>query len=124
MRIKLDENMPADLSNLLLAEGHDVRMVTDEGLGGEDDTPVIQAAAAEARILMTFDLDFADVRQYPPGKHAGVVVFRLRDQRWRSLEPPVRRLLATAALEKLDQGLAIVDESRVRYRRPKRKDSP
>jgi hypothetical protein len=30
---------------------------------------------------MTFDLDFADVRHYPPGSHGGIVVFRLHDQR-------------------------------------------
>lgn len=120
MKFKLDENMPADLEYRLRAEGHDAETVIGEGLAGEDDPPVIAAASAEGRILLTFDLDFADIRHYPPGTHAGVVVFRLEDQRWKTLQEPVDRLLASGSLATLDCGLAIVDETRVRYRRPKR----
>ena len=85
MKFKLDENMPADLAALLHEYGHDTADVVQEGLAGEDDPPVLAAAVKEGRILLTFDLDFADIRQYPPGAHAGIVVFRLRDQRWRTL---------------------------------------
>ena len=48
---------------------------------GEDDPPILQAATNEGRMLMTFDLDFADIRHYPPGSHAGIVVFRQRQRR-------------------------------------------
>ena len=116
MRVKLDENMPADLASRLRQDGHDVASVVEEGLGGEDDPPVLKAATNEGRILMTFDLDFADVRHYPPGSHGGIVVFRLHDQRWSSLQEPVTRLLAAGTLEGLASGLAIVDETRVRYK--------
>jgi predicted nuclease of predicted toxin-antitoxin system len=115
VKFKLDENMPADLEDRLRDDGHDAESVV-----GEDDPPVLAAANAEGRILMTFDLDFADIRHYPPGTHAGIVVFRLEDQRWKTLEDPVDRLLASGSLATLDCGLAIVDETRVRYRRPKR----
>jgi len=118
VRFKLDENMPRDAATRLGEAGHDVATVVDEGLGGEDDPPVLKAATAEGRILLTFDLDFADIRQYPPGTHAGIVVFRLQDQRWTTLERPLSRLLAKGGLAGLASGLAIVDEARVRYRRP------
>ncbi len=124
MRFKLDENMPAGLSAMLTNEGHDVHDVVGEGLGGEDDPPVLAAATQEGRILVTFDLDFADVREYPPGSHAGIVVFRLRDQRWHALEGPARRALTDKSLKRLERGLAIVDEVRIRYRPPRRKGSP
>lgn len=120
MKFKLDENMPADLATRLREEGHDVVEVVEEGLGGEDDPPVLAAATAEERILLTFDLDFADIRHYRPGTHAGIVVFRLHDQRWRTLEGPVDRLLAGGKLEDLEKGLAIVDETRVRWKRSKK----
>jgi predicted nuclease of predicted toxin-antitoxin system len=119
LNFKLDENMPADLATHLREAGHEVANVVEEGLGGEDDPPVLTAATAEGRILLTFDLDFADVRHYPPGTHAGIVVFRLHDQRWRTLQGPVTRLLAEGKLEDLDKGLAIGDETQVRYKRPK-----
>ena len=105
MKDKLDENIPADLASRLRQDGHDVASVAEEGLGREDDPPVLKAATNEGRILMTFDLDFADVRQYPPGSHGGIVVFRLHDQRWSSLEGPVNRLLAAGSLDGLARGL-------------------
>ncbi len=119
MKIKLDENLPADLATLLRKAGHDTRTVAEEGLAGHDDLPVLGAAVSERRILMTFDTDFADIRTYPTGTHAGIVVFRLREQRWKSLQGPARRLIAGRVLEKLGCGLAIVEEWRVRYRRPR-----
>jgi predicted nuclease of predicted toxin-antitoxin system len=118
VKFKLDENMPRDAATRLSDEGYDVETVIGEGLGGERDPPVLKAAADEGRILLTFDLDFADIRQYPPGTHAGIVVFRLQDQRWATLEGPLRRLLAKGGLVDLSNGLAIVDGARVRYRRP------
>jgi predicted nuclease of predicted toxin-antitoxin system len=124
VRFKLDENMPADLATLLQGEGHDVDDVVAEGLAGDDDPPVLAAATREQRILVTFDLDFADIRHYPPGSHAGIVVFRMQDQRWTTLEGPARRALTDSNLNTLEQGLAIVDETRIRFRRPRRKPSP
>ncbi len=109
--------LPADLAPHLREAGHDVADVVGEGLGGEDDRPVLAAATAEGRVLLTFDLDFADVRHYPPDTHAGIIVFRLHDQRWATLKGPVDRLLAAGKLEDLERGLAIVDESRVRCKR-------
>jgi predicted nuclease of predicted toxin-antitoxin system len=120
LKFKLDENLPADLAKLLRESGHDVADVFEEGLAGADDTPVLSAASAEDRVLLTFDLDFADIRYYPPGKHGGIVVFRLHDQRWQAMEGAVKRLLAMKTLEGIARGLAIVDESRVRLKRAKK----
>jgi predicted nuclease of predicted toxin-antitoxin system len=121
LKFKLDQNMPRDLSALFQQHGHDADDVVHEGLAGEDDPVVLAAAVKEGRILLTFDLDFADIRNYPPGTHAGIVVFRLRDQRWASLEKPVTKLLESGELQSLKKGLAVVDETRVRWKRPKSK---
>jgi predicted nuclease of predicted toxin-antitoxin system len=116
VKIKLDENLPKALEDLLHAAGHDVTTVPQEALGGSSDPRVLDAARDEDRLLMTFDMDFADIRQYPVGSHAGIVVFRLRDQRWPALEQPARQLLVSGILSALGRGLAIVDEARVRIR--------
>ena len=116
MKFKLDENLPTAVADLLRAEGHDAMTVADESLSGSDDPKVLQVAASEGRILLTFDLDFCDIRRYPIGSHAGIVVFRLHDQRWAILEQPARRLMGSDLLDRLQGGLAIVDESRVRIR--------
>jgi predicted nuclease of predicted toxin-antitoxin system len=116
MKIKLDENLPTALAELLRAAGYDAMTVADEGLGGGKDPNLLQVATSENRVFLTFDLDFADIRQYPIGSHAGIVVFRLHDQRWVMLEQPTQRLVDSGLLGHLQGGLAIVDESRIRIR--------
>jgi predicted nuclease of predicted toxin-antitoxin system len=116
MRIKLDESMPIALRDFLRSAGHDVEDVYAEGLSGKNDDPVIQTATKEQRLLITFDLDFADIRAYPPGSHGGVVVLRLTDQRWKAMKGPTEALVESGVLERLRGGLAIVDETRVRIR--------
>ena len=116
MKIKLDENMPHDLAELLGASGHDAATAVEEGLSGADDQAVLKAAAREDRLLMTLDVGFADIRKYPIGSHGGIVVFRLHDQRWVVMQQSAQRLIASGLLKKLERGLAIVDESRVRFR--------
>ena len=119
MKAKVDENMPAALTELLRRAGHDVLTDNDEGLSGTKDPRILQAASEEDRVLVTFDLDFADVRHYPVGSHAGIVVFRLHDQRWTVLEGPARSLVASGVLDSIRGGLAIVDEARIRMRTSK-----
>ena len=117
MKVKLDENLPASLAELLRSFGHDVSSVVEENLSGASDAQIVRAATKEGRTLMTFDRGFADVRRYPPGSHGGIVVFRFRDQRWKALRGPARRLAASGLLERVGRGLAVVDAERVRFRR-------
>lgn len=118
MKIKLDENMPVELGELLSKMGHSVDTVHDEGLRGHPDSDVWYAAQAEERFLITQGLDFSDVRQYRPGTHAGILLVRLR-------EPTRRRLLdrLTGVIQRNDirdwQGcLVVLSENRIRVRRP------
>jgi len=53
---------------MLQQEGHDVETTADEKLTGRSDVEAAAAAKAEGRIL-TLDLEFADLRKYPPGSH-------------------------------------------------------
>jgi predicted nuclease of predicted toxin-antitoxin system len=75
-RFKLDENLPRDAQALLFAAGHDVETAIEEHLAGNPDAKVLDACCAESRVLVTLDLDFADIRLYPPSTHAGVWVLR------------------------------------------------
>jgi predicted nuclease of predicted toxin-antitoxin system len=124
VKVKLDENMPSALAERLRSAGHDVATVPDERLGGAADPTVLGAATSEGRLLMTFDTDFANIRLYPPGSHAGIIVFRLHDLRWKILGPPVARLMESGVLERLHGGLAIVDEVRTRMRAGRRDEEP
>ena len=76
MRVKLDENLPLQ-SRVCSRNRHTILSVLDEGLGGATDAEVARVCIAEERALVTQDLDFADIRAYPPGDYPGIVVFRL-----------------------------------------------
>lgn len=73
MRVKLDENFPRGLIEILASAGHDAETVLDEGPGGADDDSLFAAARDGDRILFTLDRGFGDIRRYPPGTHPGIV---------------------------------------------------
>jgi predicted nuclease of predicted toxin-antitoxin system len=77
MKIKLDENLPDVLAELLETLGHEVHTVHNEGLSGRNDPVIWDAAQAESRFLITQDLDFSNIHQFAPGTHAGILLVRL-----------------------------------------------
>jgi predicted nuclease of predicted toxin-antitoxin system len=61
LRVKLDENVARDAGALLRDAGHDVHTVQAERLAGAPDAKIFDACLRENRVLLTLDLDFADV---------------------------------------------------------------
>jgi predicted nuclease of predicted toxin-antitoxin system len=76
MKLKLDENLSRHLKPELIELGHDVLTAADEDLLSRPDTEIARAASHEHRMLLTLDIEFADLRKYPPGSHPGVILFR------------------------------------------------
>jgi predicted nuclease of predicted toxin-antitoxin system len=113
---KVDENLPAEIAQLLNAAGHSAATVLAEGLGGASDEAVLAAARAERRILVTLDTGFADIRLYPPAESPGLLVLRLRRQDKAHVVDIVQRLLPRLELQDLDKRLWIVEERRIRVR--------
>jgi predicted nuclease of predicted toxin-antitoxin system len=115
-RFKLDENLPRDAMAPFRDAGHDVEGALDERLGGQADAAVFAACQREGRVLVTLDLDFADIRQYPPGKHAGVWVLRPSTQSITHLLDLIRGGLELHERESSERHLWIVERSRIRIR--------
>jgi predicted nuclease of predicted toxin-antitoxin system len=117
MRFKLDENMPEDLATDLATLGHDAATCRQEGLAGGRDATVAAHAKAEGRILVTFDLDFSNVHNFPPAGHTGIVVFRLHSQAIPACRLAFTRLLTSVPEGDFDGNLIVVEDTRVRIRR-------
>jgi hypothetical protein len=64
MKIKLDENLPFRLGDLLKDHGHDSHSVHEERLVGHNHREIWEAAQKESRFLITQDLDFSDSRKF------------------------------------------------------------
>ena len=115
-RFKLDENLPREAEALLLEAGHDVHTVLVEHLGGNSDHRVFDASLAENRILVTFDLDFSDIRLYPPASHKGIWVLRPHTQSIDNTLALLRGALAVLETESAHARLWIIEPERVRIR--------
>lgn len=115
-RFKLDENLPAELADLLRAAGHEVATAREQGLGGEPDTRVAEVCRSERRVLLTLDLDFGDIRSYPPARYAGLIVLRPARQDKPSVLRVVERILPLLEAEPPAGHLWVVDEQSARIR--------
>ena len=114
LKFKVDENLPQEVVTLLASAGHDSCTVPDEQLGGASDERIALACQREGRALITLDLDFADIRAFPPHDHAGMLVLRLRRLGKHAVLHAIRRLLPLLEIEELQGKLWIVDESAAR----------
>jgi predicted nuclease of predicted toxin-antitoxin system len=118
MKLKLDENLSRHLKPVLEALQHDVATVAEEGLLSQPDPVIGAAAKSEERMLLTLDLEFADMRKYRPGTHPGVLLFRPRSFGPLAVNHFVEDFLRENDLESFRGCVVIIEPARVRVRRP------
>lgn len=116
MRFKIDENIPRAAADLLRSHDHDVQTVHDEHLAGATDAVLYDRCQSEARILITLDDDFADIRTYPPATSAGLIVLRPVHQSREAVLRLLTRTIPILNAEPIVKRLWIVEETRVRIR--------
>jgi predicted nuclease of predicted toxin-antitoxin system len=124
VRVKVDEDLPRQVADILSSCGYDAVTVWGQGWQGASDEVLWRRVQAEGRWLVTadkeFDKEFADLRRHPPGSHAGVILLRPQEESRRAyLE------LATIAVERLKLkeiagAVAVVTERGIRIRRSPR----
>ncbi len=118
MKIKLDENLPATVAEVLRDTGHDADTIPEEGLAGEPDSVVRHAAQESGRFFITQDLDFSDLRRFRPGSHHGLLLVRLAVPGRRHLIDRIHALFATEAVESWHGPFVVATELKIRVRRP------
>ena len=116
LRFKIDENLPVEAADLLRDHGHDAATVLEQRMGGEIDSTLATACRREERAIITLDLDFSDIRNYPPDQYAGLVVLRLDRQDKPHILEVMRRLQPRLNQEPLKGRLWVVDEDSIRIR--------
>lgn len=116
MRFKIDENLPPDVADLLRNDGHEAYTVFDQGLRSHTDPQVIAVCQAEGLALLSLDLDFSNILNFPPEQFAGLIVLRLHRPGREAVLRMVRRILPHFAAQPIAGKLWIVDEARIRIR--------
>jgi predicted nuclease of predicted toxin-antitoxin system len=120
MRFLVDANLPRSALPLLERFGHVAGHARDLGLGTAPDSEVAARARSTGSALLTRDLDFSDIRLYPPADYAGLVVMRLPDDATAGqIVLLLERFLKQPALvDCLPGHLVILEADRVRFRPP------
>jgi len=80
MKFKIDEKLPSEFADALRSANHDAITVLEQEMKGAPDVDIFAACRREGRTLMSLDLDFADIRLYPPAEGPGVLIFRVQPQ--------------------------------------------
>ncbi|HLA36954.1 MAG TPA: DUF5615 family PIN-like protein [Candidatus Brocadiales bacterium] len=124
-KFKIDENLPVEIAELLINAGHDAKTINEQNLQGATDPVLIGACNTEHRILVTLDIDFSDIRAYPPQELSGIIVLRVGCQSKRHVIEVFRSVIPIIGREPLVQHLWIVEETMVRIRgRDNKKTAP
>ena len=118
MKIKLDENIPSELKQILSSMGQDVEKVMDEELVGRSDSQIWDSAQREGRFLITQDLDFSDIRIFKPGQHYGILLVRLRSPGRLALIERIKELFEKEESESWRKGFIVVTDRKLRMRLP------
>ena len=120
MRFLIDANLPRSIIDLIVRLGHDPEFARDIGLAAAPDSAIAARAQTTHSALLTRDLDFADMRNYPPEYYFGIVVFRFAEDATAKDIVRVAEvfLREPAFVNELSGRLAIVEADRVRFRPP------
>jgi len=116
MKFKIDENLPVEIAYLLTAAGHEAVTVYEQGLAGACDLRFLEICQKEERVLVSLDLDFADIQAYPPTQYSGIMVIRSTRQDKQYLIELFQSIISLLGQEPLKNYLWIVEEGRIRIR--------
>ena len=117
MKLFADECVYRVTVEALRSWGHDVVTTQEANLVGEADAIQLQEAISQGRILITADLDFSNIRRYPPANHNGIIVLKIRPKILNEVHALLKKLVETISQENLNQTLVIVDRNKYRVRR-------
>jgi predicted nuclease of predicted toxin-antitoxin system len=118
LQVKLDENLGRAHVHLVQEAGYAADRVYDQGLSGTADDLLWQHLCDEDRFFVTLDLDFSDIRRFPPGTHPGILLLRPANRGRRAVAEILARVLQEHSLASLRGCLTVASEMHTRIRRP------
>jgi predicted nuclease of predicted toxin-antitoxin system len=118
MRFLVDANLPRSTLAAFARSGHQASHVNDVGLKDARDELIAQRARETQAAIVTRDLDFSDIRTYPPADYAGIVVMRVSDDTVATeiVQILERFLTRVEIVDQLPGHLAIVEAHQFRFR--------
>jgi predicted nuclease of predicted toxin-antitoxin system len=118
MLVKIDENLPRRLVPILRSRGHAVVRIVEQGMAGWKDSVLWPAVQEEERFFITADKHFGDIREYPPGRHMGILLLRPDEDGVQPLAALLEQVLESQGLESLRGTLTVATPRGIRRRPP------
>ena len=117
MTILLDACVPRKFGRLLELWGYPVVLSQAQIAADAPDSDVLMLAQPLDAILLTIDLDFSNILDYPPDETKGIVVLRYAIEDEDALIKTLQESLQQLYREGLQKALVIVSPGRYRLRR-------
>jgi len=117
MRFLANVGISRSTVQTLRDSGHDVLHLPEQGLQRLPDREILKRGIDKGRVILTFDLDFADLLALGVQKSPSVIIFRLRNETPMSVNPRLMEVLSERQAELESGALIMVEDSRYRMRR-------
>jgi predicted nuclease of predicted toxin-antitoxin system len=105
LAFKVDENLPEDVAAASRDAGYEASTATSQGLAGIEDARLTELVRQEGRVPVTLDVDFGDIRAYPPDEYPGIIVIRMARKDKPRILAAIRRLLPLLATKAVTRRL-------------------
>lgn len=116
MRFLADMCVDVRVVKWLSQKGHDAIHLRDEGLHRMANGEIFEKGINENRIILTFDLDFAEIAALTQGRKASIILFRLKNTRTSNVIKHLSKVVEHQ-VKALDKGsIIVVEDSRYRVR--------
>lgn len=118
MKFVADEDLPRSTSQLLEELGHDVLDIREYKLCGASDLQVFEFAQAKKAILLSGDMGFSNILQFPVGSHFGIIIAHFPNQMsTKEVNRQLHEKLIDLTSEDIKGNLIILQPGKIRIRR-------
>lgn len=117
MKFLADMGVSQTVVKQLRKDGYDAIHLRDEGLQKLSDHKIVEKAKQENRIILTFDLDFADLLAISREDLPSVIIFRLQNATPSSVIPRLNQVISECEKLLLSGVIITIDNARYRVRK-------
>jgi predicted nuclease of predicted toxin-antitoxin system len=116
LKFLLDENLSSLFIEKIKKKYPGSADIFDIGYDGKDDPDIYEFLKQQKYILITFDLDFSDIRKFPPEFVEGIIVLRFKNKKIQDIITATLNDLEELKKVNFKNSLAIFQNSGVRIR--------
>lgn len=120
MKLLVDECVLGKTIELLKVAGYSVITLKELGKTSVTNGTIINIAKKQRAVIVTNDLDFANLILYPLGTHPGIIILRPRLDTLQAINDVhkiLMRLLKELKPTEIEKSLIIVDRNKYRIRK-------